>query len=114
MIGCIKLSPRTSCGVAFMIKVFPVQDRDDIVLVMFRFKNNQDGIDNDTNSKKTGGAKPQNTSPHFSFVKAMYPKVSDKNTEGEGDPFIVFTSRRHNDSSFLILMHNLENWVTND
>jgi hypothetical protein len=73
---------------------------NDHKLIVGRFKEYDDGVDDNPYAEQTRRAEPQDSGPHFSFVKTMYPKVSEKNTEGEGYPFVVFTSRRHKDSLF--------------
>ena len=67
---------------------------------MFRFHDDQDGVNDNAYAKETCGAKPQNACPDFSFVKTVQTQVSEQNTEGESYPLIVFTSRGHKDSLF--------------
>lgn len=67
---------------------------------MFRFHDDQDGINDNADSAETAGAKPQNACPDFSFVKTVQTQVSEKDTEGESNPLVMFTSSGHKDSFF--------------
>jgi hypothetical protein len=67
---------------------------------MFRFHDDQDGVNDNAYAKESCGAKPQDSCPDLPFVKAMQTQVSEQNTEGESYPFVVFTSRRHKGSLF--------------
>lgn len=62
---------------------------------MFRLKEDDDGVDDDPYAEKAACAEPQDASPEFTFVKAVYAQVSEKEAEGEGYPFVVFTLCGH-------------------
>jgi hypothetical protein len=74
---------------------------------MFRFHDDQDGINNNADSAEAASAKPQNASPDFSFVKTVQTQVSEQNTEGKSNPLVVFASSGHKDSLFFY-KYNLE------
>ncbi len=65
---------------------------------MFRFHHDKDSIDNDTYATETACAKPKDSSPDFTFVKAVQSQVSEQNAKGEGNPLVMFTLCGHKTS----------------
>ena len=49
---------------------------------MHRLKEDDDGVDDDSYTEKAACAEPQDASPDFTFVKAVYAQVSEKEAEG--------------------------------
>lgn len=67
---------------------------------MFRFHDDENGVNDDSDTAESACAEPKDSCPNFAFVKTMQAEVSQQNAKCKRYPFVVFTCRGHADSFF--------------